>query len=139
MDYEKAFNRYKKDISFITKEEFDGMRQSYKEGVINLGKMEHDKKRLIATVIKSKGACLAKYEEGDRLVFNILGMFLPGESSVKVACSWLLGDLVPIFASNEGLLFNGVVLKEPFYDIVECSDPGPPAGWGHITVKLHIE
>jgi len=137
--FQQTYRKYEKDLAWMPIEQFNELIDPTKTLVINIAKMDHDKRRIVAEVTELRGSCAAYYKKGDKLVFNVVGMFLLEESSVKVACSWLLGNLVPSFACNEALLGYDIEFKEPFYDLVECPDPGPPTGGGHIKVKLYME
>jgi len=135
---QEAYRKQGKEIPFasILSESSEAMKWLW----INFGRKDIEKKRLVAEVTEDRGYCVAGYKKGDKLVFNLLGMFLPDESSVKVACTFLLHDMNYVFFVHEALFAYNVEIKEPYYySDIECSDPGPPWGGGHIKLKLYIE
>jgi len=86
-ELQQVYRKYERDLAFMPRDVFSKLGESWKIMAITMGKMEHEKRRVIAEVTKVKGYCVADYKKGDKLVFNMLGMFLPDESSVKVVCA----------------------------------------------------
>jgi len=136
---EKLYEEYRKELEFLPLDKFRNFSSYMQRCAIEFAKGKREGQRVVVEVTESTGVCNAGYRKGDRLVFNMIGMYIPEESTPKTACVWLLHELVPVFAANEALMSNGVPVTAPYYDTSFCSDPGPPAGWGHVEVRLRIE